>query len=205
MKILVLGPSSYNYAFRGIWPDAEFIQAYRTTPENLDWSTVDLMVFTGGSDVTPSLYGEDKHYTTINDYTRDLREKAMFKVAEVHKIPKVGICRGGQFLNVMNGGKLHQDIRGHGQSHSVYLRTAYGEFPPEIMVTSTHHQMIIPAVGAEVFAYASNLSFTEEEEPEVVFYPSTLSLCVQYHPEIMVPDSDGYKYFQSLVHTLFPE
>src|SRR5687768_16963203 len=74
-------------------------------------TNLDLICFTGGEDVTPSLYGEVKHPLTYNNPERDKHEVEYFN--QFIGIPKVGICRGGQFLNVMSGGKLHQHILGH--------------------------------------------------------------------------------------------
>jgi len=66
------------------------------------------VVFTGGADVSPFMYGEKKLSVTCNDEHRDEQEKLFFE--RYTKVPKVGICRGGQFLNVMNGGKMWQHV-----------------------------------------------------------------------------------------------
>lgn len=63
----------------------------------------DLLQFTGGEDVTPALYGEGKHPTTDNNPDRDAFESDVYHYY-IDK-PKAGICRGGQFLNVMNGAR----------------------------------------------------------------------------------------------------
>lgn len=67
---------------------------------------------------------------------RDTRDQEAY---EKHKdLPKVGICRGNQFLSVMKGSKLIQDMR-HPSSHFVI-----DEFGDKFRVTSTHHQMVYP-------------------------------------------------------------
>ena len=100
-----------------------------------------LVVFTGGADVDPSLYGEE-NFASHSTLARDQREKTIYNQAlELGKC-MAGICRGGQFLNVMNGGKMIQHVDGHatGRDHKLTDRVT-GE---EHSVTSTHHQMMIP-------------------------------------------------------------
>jgi gamma-glutamyl-gamma-aminobutyrate hydrolase PuuD len=69
----------------------------------------------------------------------------------------------------------------------------------EIMVTSTHHQMMIPEGRYDMLAWAFNRAFKEELEPEVVYYPDTRCLAVQYHPEYMPRNTAGWQYFQTLI------
>jgi gamma-glutamyl-gamma-aminobutyrate hydrolase PuuD len=54
----------------------------------------DLVVFTGGEDVTPSFYGDKKHSYTGNSPERDEREAQLFNRCVERNIPMVGICRG---------------------------------------------------------------------------------------------------------------
>lgn len=202
-KILMIGPPIYNHAFHGLWDDVEFISGHETVPASLDWKSLYAIVFTGGPDVSPHMYGEVAHAETVVKESRDLREKALYNIAQRHGIPKIGICRGAQLLNVLNGGKLHQHIPNHGRTHPVNLLMRFGDFPDQIMISSTHHQMMIPTPEADLLAYSSGLAFKEGSvEPEVVYYPRTQSLCVQYHPENMAKDSPGHRYFQTIVKEL---
>ena len=77
----------------------------------------DIVVFGGGSDVNPILYGEDPLPGTIYDDQRDAWCMNLWRNSE-DKL-KIGICRGGQFLNVKNGGKLWQHEDQHGRSHQL--------------------------------------------------------------------------------------
>ena len=165
---------------------------------------IDCVVFTGGEDVHPSFYGEEKLITTGSNMARDDREEGIFLEASRRGIPMVGICRGSQFLTVMNGGKLHQHIRNHGLVGTHSITTNDGR---KLQVTSTHHQMMIPKcemVGEdeqqyELIAYAKDMAFRAVREPEVVWYKRYNCLAVQYHPEYMDEESDGWKYFQELL------
>lgn len=233
MKVLIVGDEGYKNAFLHLKPDMEFEFAYMDellTEDILD--DIDLVCFTGGEDVDPSGYGEEKHESTYSNIARDDCEANFFQRVLSKKLPMVGICRGSQFLTVMNGGKLVQDVSNHaiGGTHQMQ-----GILPPgsagggkvrwEFPVTSTHHQMMypfnLPLTDYEVVGWASSLSdqyegapgleadlccFSEEGEvkdgviePEVVYYPNTRCLAVQYHPEYMSIQSTGVQWFQQAI------
>lgn len=154
----------------------------------------DMICFTGGEDVDPSLYGEESIPETYCNPRRDAYESTIYAEALGLKKPMIGICRGSQFLNVMNGGSLWQDVNNHAISrgHSV-VNMKTGEILEGM--TSTHHQQMIPAKDAEIIAVAalstrkvSQSKIIERAEPEqddmeVLWYPKSLSLCFQPHPE----------------------
>lgn len=168
-----------------------------------------LAVFTGGADVSPHLYGQEMHPRTFNDTLRDEQERKLFNECVERKIPMVGICRGGQFLNVMNGGAMYQHVTKHaGQDHLITdART--GE---TVWVTSTHHQMFKPSPEAVLVAFSTLHGDREwvdngviqreqsETDYECVFYAKTRSLCFQPHPEYSGHDYSGMvDYFSRLV------
>ena len=179
--------------------------AYNRMFEMYGWEVVtsmeeaDLVLFTGGEDVTPSLYGETKHPTTGNNPYRDDNEHLLFHKAFHKGMPMAGICRGGQFLNVMCGGKLYQHVGKHailGLHKAIDSRTGR-----TLGVTSTHHQMMRPAPSGEVLCYALLGGFREymegentvsvnpsEKDVEVVLYKQENVLCFQPHPEFVVYD-----------------
>jgi len=167
-----------------------------------DLTDADLVCFTGGADISPNLYHEKAiPQVKFVDDKRDSVELKEFEAAKEFGIPMVGICRGAQFLNVMNGGRLWQDVDNHGRNHLAQdLRTS-----ETFMVTSTHHQMMRPTQAALVVAVAvpkqddlSSICGLKRAEginvmpagvamanvdPEVVWYEDTMSLCFQGHPE----------------------
>jgi len=75
--------------------------------------------------------------------------------------------------------------------------------PAMVTVTSTHHQMMIVPPHGELVAWAEDIAFNGEYEPEVVWYEGNRSLCVQYHPEYMPEESEGYQYFLELIEDYF--
>lgn len=156
----------------------------------------DLVQFTGGSDVSPHLYGEETHPTTMPSTERDEYERAVFKLCKKKNKPMAGICRGSQFLNVMCGGKMWQDVNNHCGNHEARV-IATGD---KIEVTSTHHQMWRLGEGAVLLWDAKRSTYKhrmegstvftqicgkEERDPEAAVYPADRVLCVQGHPEYM--------------------
>ena len=161
----------------------------------------DLIQFTGGSDVTPYYYGQEAHPTVQNNEERDERE-AKFYTGLSNTTPKAGICRGGQFLHVMNGGSLFQDVNNHAifNTHPVYLMDG-----SKVQVTSTHHQIMkglgmLPIDIIGVAYESTRREWVEEGEIivenkkdfdyEILFYGGTNSLCFQPHPEYGVKECE---------------
>jgi putative glutamine amidotransferase len=83
--------------------------------ETLD--AVDGLIFSGGSDLEPELYGQDPHPETYGVVPeRDRAELALLTAALERDLPVLAICRGSQVLNVALGGDLVQhlpDLVGH--------------------------------------------------------------------------------------------
>ena len=70
----------------------------------------DGFLFTGGQDVEPSLFGEEKDETCGECCRpRDVMEAKLLHAALRHDKPIFGICRGIQFINAMLGGRDHPE------------------------------------------------------------------------------------------------
>lgn len=180
----------------------------------------DLVVFTGGADIDPQLYGEKRLPKTHISPERDRRDGIAWD--RYGKKPKVGICRGGQYLNVRSGGSMWQHINNHeGSHHITNLLPIKGKYKmgDVLLMTSTHHQMMIPGYSGEVIGAAfglendSGISTVFESDnkqrkqpyydTEVVWYEDTNSLCFQPHPEYTRgKDCDNY-FFSLLDHFWF--
>lgn len=152
----------------------------------------DLCVFTGGVDVDPVLYGETPHPRTHILPVRDQADMLTYKTCLHAGIPMFGVCRGMQFLHVMNGGRLFQDIDGHWGDHSIRDIT---EKTTIDKVSSVHHQscqlnrdggMKIVATAAESKERWINAK-TKANGPnidiEALWYRETCCFGVQGHPE----------------------
>ena len=138
-----------------------------------------------------------------------------------NNIPMVGICRGAQFLNVMCGGSLYQDVDKHNQDHVAHKPDSL----EEVMVTSVHHQMMIPSKEGEVLLEASvstykvrmpdshHLSLSVEDytdtkssasntsDVEAVYYKEEGCFCYQPHPEYVTKGHDCYDVFFEFLET----
>lgn len=160
----------------------------------------DIIVFQGGTDVGPNLYHAIPHHLTDKpDTRRDRMEQALYHELDKRQF-RVGICRGAQFLNVMNGGRLWQHVENHTTAHEVRYVTET-DLERAYMVSSTHHQMMMPKFPeAVVWAWAKETNTREfpdgkkiELSPqvwkdyEVIHYPKSNSLCFQPHPEYNTP------------------
>lgn len=72
---------------------------------------LDGLMLTGGRDVDPQTFGEQRHTTTEDaEPGRDEFEIALTRGAIERDLPLLGICRGLQVMNVALGGTLVQDI-----------------------------------------------------------------------------------------------
>lgn len=158
----------------------------------------DFVCFTGGSDVSPSIYGHPAHPTTHCDEWRDAKEERLFMHCIANDLPMVGICRGAQFLNVMSGGSMYQDVSDHCWDHYIEDVTT----KKTLLVSSTHHQMMRPSSTATLIGVSylegkrtrwdgeKFISEVSDVDYEVVLYEHTRCLCFQPHPEFT---SDRYK------------
>ena len=161
----------------------------------------DLVQFCGGADVNPALYGEQQHYTTNFSNERDAYETAVYKLALLEGCAIAGICRGAQFVHVMNEGKLYQNVNNHAiagghHAHIVVFRLDHLA-PKGFQVSSTHHQMMRKGAG-EVIVSSSESTRKEtgrgtthygtSPDIEAVFHKGSRSLCYQPHPEFFSKD-----------------
>lgn len=199
--VFVVGGSRYYYEpfqkFGEYTSDRDILKY----PEN-----VALVLFTGGEDVSPELYNHIPSRLTYCSAQRDKYEVDVFNEVLKLKLPMTGVCRGSQFLCVMAGGTLFQHVTGHGGTHK--CRIYDGRV---IEMSSTHHQMQNPPKDAQILAWAepklSNVyigSNDEQLDPpeyeyECVHYPNINAVGMQYHPEMMSVNSNGFKFASELI------
>jgi putative glutamine amidotransferase len=73
--------------------------------------TLDGVLLTGGGDIDPVFYGENRHQSVEDaEPGRDEFEIDLARRAMEQDLPILAICRGAQVLNVAAGGTLVQDI-----------------------------------------------------------------------------------------------
>jgi putative glutamine amidotransferase len=181
------------------------------------WARLDGILLTGGGDVDPARFGEER-YSTVADVS-DARDRLEIEVTEraMHdRRPLLAICRGIQVLNVALGGSLHQDIASDIGSTIAHVQTAPRDQPthpvkvmgegtrlgaalgaPEIEVNSMHHQAIKRlGRGLHEVAWAPDGIIEGIELPEA----SALVLGVQWHPEeLTAHDPTARNLFRTLI------
>jgi len=164
---------------------------------------LDGLVLTGGGDVDPVLYGEERD-ATVEDAEpgRDEFEIDLARRAVAEDLPLLAICRGAQVLNVASGGTLVQDIPsavatelphairqdGNATAHAIsvapdsQLHRALGpavDATSSCRVNSRHHQSVRKvAPGLVASAAAPDGVIEAIESPDRAF-----CLGVQWHPE----------------------
>lgn len=180
--------ASYTPLFRQLGEVTDDPSKLKLHPYNFK-----LIVFTGGADVTPTLYGDISPKGVCRpNLERDREEVNIYKFAQQRGIKMVGICRGMQFLNVMTGGKMMHDITGHSNGdHRVMVRSRDEPF----ITNSFHHQMCIPHKDTHILAWShtklSKHYIGDKDEavdykgPEVeaIYMPWLKAVGVQWHPE----------------------
>jgi putative glutamine amidotransferase len=173
--------------------------------ETLD--VVDGLVFSGGSDLDPALYGEEAHAETVGVVReRDDFELGLMVAALARDLPVLAICRGSQVLNVALGGGLEQHVPDRVGSN-VHKRTAgvFADHDVEVLggtrlgsilgdrtgVKSHHHQGYGSlGTGLHEAARAEDGTVEALEDPARRF-----TLGVLWHPE----EGEDLALFEALV------
>ncbi len=158
---------------------------------------LDALMLTGGADIDPASYGAvaDPH-TGATRPERDRFELALAYGAMERDMPLLGICRGGQMVNVACGGTLiqhlpdvvgddrHLETPGHFSEHEVELEAgslaARAAGATRTMVRSHHHQAV-DEVGEGLKATGHALPDAVVEAVEAPDHDFTLG--VLWHPE----------------------
>ena len=173
--------------------------------ETLD--AVDGLVFSGGADLDPTLYGQEPHPQTFGIHEeRDRSELALLEGALSRDMPVLAICRGSQVLNVARGGDLvqhlpdvvgdekHKHTPGTFADHDVGLEPGTklaGVLGDRAPVKSHHHQGFGKVgEGLRVAAHADDGTIEAVEDPSQRF-----ALGVLWHPEA----GEDMKLFEGLV------
>lgn len=160
---------------------------------------VDAVIMSGGHDVNPLLYGEEPSQKLGGILPkRDTFDTAVIKIAMELKKPILGICRGHQILNVVNGGTLYQDLSfidgcyiKHNQgalsnepTHTteVIKDTKLNEILGEKVLTNSFHHLAIkdlaPGFIASAVAKDGVIEAIEKVGEEFI-------IGIQWHPEMM--------------------
>lgn len=202
MKVLYSALDNYGgYPFTDMFDVVQ--PAY--IPDDLQ-ITNGCLVLWGGEDISPAIYGQkpcSRVSATTTLSSRDQLELALAGRAIKLGIPIIGICRGAQLMCALAGGKLIQDVSGHGATHTIM--TDKGKL---LLTTSVHHQMMYPwntefkmiawcdpprskhYMGPPDNEQDTFVTFPagvvpSRQEPEIVYFDRVKALCIQGHPEFI--------------------
>ncbi len=174
---------------------------------------LDGVFLTGGVDVDPSRYGEERHpLCGTTDADRDAIELMLLDYAMGRGLPVLAVCRGIQILNVARGGTLYQDV-----SAQVPAALKHDHFPTPanpsrtylahditvtpgsrmadilgdtvVPVNSMHHQAIKDlAAGLRPTAFAPDGIIEGVEGTDEQYL-----VAVQWHPEELTETQPGMR------------
>ncbi len=209
-----IGISYTETGFRNYWNwfspddlggDLELIELSFEKNNMEDIYQCDGFVLTGGIDVDPSIYGGSEEYPHKPEVflsERDEFEKRIYEHAQKQRLPVLGICRGMQYVNILEGGKVFEDIGedankvhkkgAEDKVHAVNIKKdslLYAVTGLEWgLVNSSHHQGVNPKnLGENLMVSA--YSDTNDQIIECLEFKDKTDkgfmLCVQWHPERM--------------------
>jgi len=180
---------------------------------------LDGVCLTGGGDLDPSCFGQDRHALCGQpDTERDRMELSLLDLIRPGRIPVLAICRGIQVLNVACGGTLIQDIASqrpeaaehyyrapNPRDHPAHeIRIAPGSRLARILgctvltTNSIHHQAVnVLGDGLMATAWAPDgiIEALEAADPR----DDRFLIAVQFHPEDLPGLMPIRRLFASLV------
>jgi putative glutamine amidotransferase len=173
--------------------------------ETLD--ALDGLLFSGGADLDPEMYGAKPHPATDGIRPeRDRAELALLEAALERDMPVLAVCRGSQVFNVARGGDLvqhlpdvvgderHKHSPGRYADHDVEVKvgTRLGNLLGDRAPVKSHHHQGYGRLGEGLVEAARADDGTVEaiEDPSRRF-----ALGVLWHPE----EGEDFKLFEALV------
>lgn len=159
----------------------------------------DGILFTGGQDVTPALYGEER--LSVCGETcglRDTMETYFFKKCFQDDKPAFGICRGIQFINVMMGGTLYQDLSSEYKKCNIdhHMKPPYDRVCHEVCIsagTPLHRLLQTERIGVNSYHHQAvrrlgdgllPMAYSQDGLVEAVQVKGKSFIwAVQWHPE----------------------
>lgn len=171
---------------------------------------VDLILFSGGADVSPTLLG-DPYADTDGCYfgpLRDISEFLLLSYCIDRDLPVLGICRGHQLIGAVSGAKMIPDWRTKAAAEGVCTDSFHPVPHHDITVTSdrsvlfpegcgytvrgvrsTHHQAVgdVSGTNLEITAVCGNNNGFDIVEA-IQRTDRTFVCGMQFHPETLLSE-----------------
>lgn len=173
----------------------------------------DGVVFTGGDDYPPELYGQKRHKTVrVQHPDRAASDAALIKLARASDKPALGICAGLQLLAISEKGALIQHLpraRAHmrrdekDEAHGVTLtpesrlREIFGK--GSLRVNSAHHQAADPDALPKTLRVSARADDGTIEGLELKDAGERFFVFVQWHPERIFDAAHRRRLFKAFI------
>jgi len=195
-EVLVnLSPRAYSLAVQRAGGLALILPPDDVVAESPDelLDMIDALILAGGSDIDPATYGAKAHPETRGTRPeRDRFELALGTRALERDMPVLGICRGMEMLNVIQGGTLNQhlaDLELHRHTPGVFtdhrVRLEPGSLAERVVgaerteVKSAHHQGL-----EELGEGVVTSGYADDGVVEAIELPGrSFAVGVLWHPE----------------------
>ncbi len=178
-----------------------------------DPHSIDGLLFGGGADVFPERYQAEVRKGYRYDVARDDMEASWADAALEHDIPMMGICRGMQMLNVLQGGTLHPDLTAFEDADrypTSFLRRIFFRKPIRIEAgswlarASGHTDLHVNSIHTQAVDKLGDALVPTATEPNGLIQGfehsgKTCVLGLQFHPEFLVHHSFARDIFKSFV------
>lgn len=192
-----------DYDYKRIFDDLDILLIPVISEKNIEQIATycDGLVVTGSpNNINPKYYGEKPMARVNYNYDDFPLVRDIVKLFASLNKPILGICAGIQEINVIFGGTLYQDIKGHylkdESKHIVKLQEDTILFDiynkKEIEVNSFHRQAIKEIAKGFKISAISNDGIIEGIEKDNI-------IAVQWHPEVMNNDI----VFKKIINKLF--
>lgn len=170
---------------------------------------LDGLIMPGGLDIPPSEYGEKPHSTVsvLSDDRYKFEKALITKWIQKSDKPLLGICLGSQWINVVHGGTLIQDIPSEAGGNHRNVNHPISLEPDSRLgkifgsrgfeVNSNHHQAVKkPGDGLRIVATSPDGIIEATESTD----PNRFLIGVQWHPERFIKtDPNQAKLFNAFI------
>lgn len=177
---------------------------------------VDCIIFSGGSDISPTLFYEEQEWHGIEadkDYCaeRDVSDYILMSYCLEHDVPILAICRGMQMLSTVSGAEVIQDLKTYFADSGVQYQYKHSDpekrdlvpHPVDILTSdsilydvygtlhlegcpSWHHQAVKDVSNTRLVVTAQAETDGTPVIEAVERHDQTFCLGVQFHPEVSV-------------------